>query len=577
MDFNIKKTDGPARTGELKINDKKVKTPNILFIDTDRFKKPDSAEITISKDKIKSLKHKIIISNNFFYPKDASKELHPSKIKTEGKKDSAVVYIIGNAFQLFQKTTEFINYIVTLREKIGNHKTIYTPVIGDPNSFALLTYLGVDLFDSTSAIIAARNNILLFPDGKYHKDELKELPCNCPICNKIKIEPSEMSYQQILDHNYHIMNNEIKNVRNMINNNSLRDLVEKRVTSSPNLMEILRKTDSNHYNFLEKKTPVTSNTKIYATSQESLKRPEIRRFQERVITRYKKPNSAKILLLLPCSARKPYSFSKSHKFFIEQLRRTHNPHVVHEMIITSPMGLVPRELELVYPASSYDIPVTGVWFEDEKKMIKDLLRRYLENNKYEKIIVHLHPEITSFVKEILKKPMITCVDKPTSDESLDKLFKTLDKATNQFKKVETQKRLIENMRAIMCYQFGEKTAKILLEDCQIKGKYPNYRIMSDKTQLGMLVEKRGFISLTLNGAKSIQTSRSYWVEISDDFTLKGSVFVPGVKNADNLIRIGDDVIILQKNKVIGVGVALMNGEDMKQNMFGEAVKIRHHV
>jgi archaeosine synthase len=576
MDFYIKKTDGPARIGEIQI-DKKVKTPNILFIDIDRFQTPDYAEITISKDKIRSLKPKIIVLNNFFYQKDLSKISDLSEIKTQGKKDSTFVYIIRNALQLFQQTTDFINFIITLRGKIGNEKIIYTPVIGDPNSFSLLTYLGIDLFDSTSAIIAARNNILLFPDGKYHKNELKELPCNCPICNKIKTEPSKMSFQQILNHNYQIIINEIKNVRNAINNNNLRDLVEKRVISNPSLLEILRKTDDNHYNFLEKKTPVTSNTKIYATSQDSLKRPEIKRFQERVLKRYKKPKSTKILLLLPCSARKPYSFSKSHKFFIEQIRKTHNPHVIHEMIITSPMGLVPRELELVYPASSYDIPITGIWFEDEKKMIKDLLKTYLENNKYDQIIVHLPREITVFIKELLKKPIITCVDKPTSDESLNKLFENLDKATDQFKKVETQRRLMENMYSLLCYQFGEKTAKTLSENCQIRGKYPNYRIMSNKTQLGMLVEKRGFISLTLDGAKRIQPGGSYWIEISDDFTLKGSVFAPGVKNADESTRIGDEAIILQKNKVVGVGVALMNGKDMKENMFGEAVKIRHHV
>ena len=58
----------------------------------------------------------------------------------------------------------------------------------------------------------------------------------------------------------------------------------------------------------------------------------------------------------------------------KQVISTNNPHVIHEVIITSPLGIVPRELEIVYPAASYDIPVTGIWEGYEKKMIKNLFQ-----------------------------------------------------------------------------------------------------------------------------------------------------------------------------------------------------------
>ena len=47
---------------------------------------------------------------------------------------------------------------------------ISVPGIGNPTNLSLLAYLGADFFDSTSAILAARNNILLFPDGKIVKE-----------------------------------------------------------------------------------------------------------------------------------------------------------------------------------------------------------------------------------------------------------------------------------------------------------------------------------------------------------------------------------------------------------------------
>jgi len=282
-----------------------------------------------------------------------------------------------------------------------------------------------------------------------------------------------------------------------------------------------------------------------------------------------------VLLLLPCSAKKPYSFSKSHKFFREKLLSTINPFVVHELIVTWPIGIVPRELELIYPASSYDIPVTGVWDEIEKKMLTQLLSEYLRLNEYEKIIVHLPTEITDFIMPVLESPIISCTDSPTSKKSLDNLCDVLNKNVKNYEKTNPQLRSKENIEAIASYQFGKKIAKELLKNSNIVGKYPYQKIMLDKTQLGMITKERGLISLTINGAEKINNFGEYWVEIYSDFILKGSVFAPGVKDADEQIRIGDEVIVTRNKKLCAVGVAQMNGEEMIQTRQGEAIKIRH--
>lgn len=593
MKLEVKKRDGPARIGELLTNNKRVITPNILFVDTNRFKAPNFANILITNDKRQKDKPILQISSQFVYPKDLPKELHLLNIKQDkkyyvipGKKDIiddalkdnfAFLFIVANAYQLFQQPKKFADFIVELREKIGYQKMIYLPSIGDPTNFALLAYMGVDFFDSISAILAAKKGILLFSNGKYSKKELYELPCNCPSCSKFKRKPSDMDFKDILNHNYFTMLNEIKYVRNAIYRGDLRGLVETRVKTDPNLTAIFRNLDTNNYDFLEKRAPITSKSKVLATTKESLFRPEIKRFQKRIIESYEKPDTAKILLLLPCSAKKPYSFSKSHKFFRDKLNSSGNPFVVHELIVTSPMGIVPRELELVHPVSSYDIPVTGVWDEDEKKMIRSLLTKYLKINKYDIIIAHLPKRLMEFVGDILENPENTCVDNPTSKESLDKLSTVLKKNVRDYDKVKSQDRLREDIQGLASYQFGKKNAEKLLKDCIVKGKYPYKKIMHDNTQLGMITEERGLISLTINGAERIAKSRKYWVEIYDDFTLKGSVFAPGVKNADNEIRVGDEVIVIKNNKLCAVGVAQMNGDEMKKTSHGEAVKVRHRI
>lgn len=584
MQFKIKKRDGPARIGEFIIDQKEIITPNILFINTNRFNSPVFADILITNKRNKAKKPTLKFSenlllqtieekNNKFYVVSANKNLINSNLK----KNSAKIFIVANASQLINQPKNFVEFIINLRKKIGYEKIIYLPSLGEPKNLALLTYLSLDFFDSTESIVAARNNILLFENGSFKTEELIENPCFCPACSKLDKKPSEMKFEDILNHNYYTIFQEIKHVRNAIYQENLRNLVENRTKTDPNLTAILRNLDRDHYKFLEKRTPITSKGKIIATSIESLYRPEIKRFQERIIDRYKKPETAKILLLLPCSAKKPYSFSKSHKFFREKLLSSKNPFIVHEVIITSPIGLVPRELELVYPASSYDIPVTGVWDEIEKRVITQLLSKYLSINKYEKIIVHLPIELTEFIKPILEKPIITCVDNPTSKKSLDNLYTILNKVVNSYKKIKSQNRSKENIEALASFQFGKKIAEKLIKGCEIKGKYPYQKIMSDKTQLGMLTKERGLISLTIDGAKKINNYRKYWVEIYSDFILKGSVFAPGIKTADNEIRIGDEVIVNRNKKLFAVGVAQMNGEEMGELKQGEAIKIRHRI
>ena len=612
MNFRVHNRDGPARIGQLTIDEKIVVTPNILFLHTSRCKAPEFSDILLTnenrKTKIPTIrigessfstaekreKKEVSMNDFLIYPKDVTKELHLS-VRTKNKNtdcvlipakkelipeivknNDAVFSIVANATQLFSQQSHFVDFITELREKIGYQKLIYLPCVGDPSSIALLTYMGVDFFDSFSAVMAARNETLLFPTGPIGKNQLPELPCNCPSCMKIK-DASMMKYEEILEHNYLAILCEIKQVRNAIAAGSLRELVETRVRTNPHLASMLRILDLNHYQFLEERTPIVRKQPLIATTKDSLIRPEIRRFQERVIQRYEKPPSARILLLLPCSAKKPYSFSKSHKLFRERILNLENPFVVHEMILTSPLGLVPRELELTYPASTYDTAVTGDWDEDEKKMIRTLLQLYLQKSAYDTIIMHIPGAMQQFVADLLKNPVSTCIDSPTSAESLDALSTALQKTTQMHKRVGPSQRAYENIKALACYQMSKPLAEHLLNDCTIRGKYPYQKIMQKNTQLGMVTEERGLISLTMEGGKRLASAEQYWVEIFDDFTLKGSVFAPGVKNADESIRIGDEVIIRKNTKLCGVGVALMNGKEMVESRHGEAVKIRHHI
>jgi archaeosine synthase len=595
--FEVMTRSGLARLGKWKIGkqSKEVKTPNIFFLHMDEITAPEKAEVLISEKEIPLEKPYIIssdslfahskndiaentISPTLFYPPSQvelnacaaklNKEKLASKIFVTGKEEmvahsayevDAEVYVLANSMQLAQNPRSFISSIVNLRETVGYHKLIYTPGLGNPTHIALLAYCGVDLWDSTSFLLNARLGNYLSSSGKITKDEVHENFCFCPSCVSEKRD-----YDSILGHNYYAAISELNLVRNAIRNGQLRELVESRVRSEPWMVSALRILDSRYYTISEKYFPINGGIMI-AASNDSLFRPEVVRFRERILKRYQKPPHPKILLLIPCSAKKPYSFSKTHKAFQRAISQCQNPSAVHEVIITSPLGIVPRELELFYPARQYDIPVTRTWGLDEMSIIGEGISGFLKANNYDEIIIHL-PSDYLFIGDYIDKFTNTCKDRPTSSSSLLELTEVLNNLSSKYKKISKQTRLREAVRAFARFQFG-KAGDALLENAQIKGRYPNLKILRDGVQMGMLVGERGMISLTLEGAKVIAAQNAYRVKI-DDFVPKGNIFAVGVLDADNDIRIGDDVVVQKNDELVGVGVAQMNPGEMKQSKRG---------
>ncbi|UCG67919.1 MAG: DUF5591 domain-containing protein [Thermoplasmata archaeon] len=571
----------------------------------DRIKAPDEAEILISNKKISSQKPYLISTESLFSGKEyditdytispsltyppsqddlnsfasaINKEQFSSKVFVVTGKDDAIVnsvesveaevYILANVMHLIRRPKSLVHTLVTLRKSTGYQRLIYTPGLGSPHNMALLAYCGVDLFDSVPLILNARLGNYLTTQGKIHKDEIQEDFCFCPSCIK-----KEKDYDSLLLHNYYASLSELKIIRNAIHNGRLRELVESRMRSEPWMVSVLRILDIQYYSLVESNLPVTGGQFI-AASNESLLRPEIVRFRKRLKDRYKKPPHKKVLLLLPCSAKKPYSFSRTHKIFRRVIAECGNRSVVHEVIITSPLGIVPRELELFYPAQHYDIPVTRMWSKDEIAMIGEGISEFLKINEYEDIVIHL-PGDYAFIKDFISDCTITSFDSPTSSSSLEKLQKVLGEFVKPYEKVDRQTEQRERMMNFARFQFGEAGCA-LVEGVVIKGRYPNLKIQKDKEQLGMLVGERGLISLTLEGGKILAEQNAYWVKIHD-FIPKGSIFAVGVEDSDKNIRIGDDVVVLREDELMGVGVAVMGPKEMVESNRGEAVKIRHLV
>ncbi|MEM2715820.1 MAG: archaeosine synthase subunit alpha [Candidatus Thermoplasmatota archaeon] len=563
-----------TRLGYFEIENKKIKIPNILWYSSDRIKAPEFAEIKLGEE--------IKIGGSFFYPEECKFCIPPSLSyayflssdfprylgrndffsfvsKNMGEKEDKI-YIMANSKEAYSNPRDFVEYLTEIREKIG-YKILYAPAIANPLNLAILAYCGIDLFDSVDLIFKSRKKIYFTSEGEFDLKEMNEYPCSCMDCRK-GIE----NFEDLLFHNYEIMKNELVKVRECIKNGNLREYVESKIHFSTHLASIIRIMDIEKYTYQEKRYPI--NGKNIIASPYSLYRPDILRFRERICNVYRKPRSANILLLLPCSSKKPYSKSKSHKKFKEIISSFKNKNIIHEVIITSPLAIVPRELEYTYPSAHYDVSTIGYWDKEEIDIIKKCFEKFIHNNKYDVVINHLPYPISSIFE---LDALNTCIDHPTSPVSLKKLSDTL-KICEDFEYVSKQKRDYENVLSMLYFQFLKPEK--FMENCFVKGNFPRYKIYYENKQIASFVPERGLFSLTLEGGKKM--GKNYWVEI-EDFYPKGSIFACGILDADEKIRVGDEVIVFHEKEVRAVGVAKMNSEEMIESSNGEAIKVRHHI
>jgi len=299
--------------------------------------------------------------------------------------------------------------------------------------------------------------------------------------------------------------------------------------------------------------------KILCSTEESLYRPEAVRWRERMALL---EPMGDVVVILPCSMRKPYSSSLSHRVFMKATKN------VQEVILTSPFGICPREMEKTYPIQSYDVSTTGNWSYEEMKIVGEVIKNYVSEKD---VIAHITSGYRKICEKYLDDCVYTCSDgKPTSPKSMGNLKKEVLKHS----KIPKKDKRLHKLRSIAKYQFNNQDADLLIPDySKTTGRF-NQRVIHNGKQIMTLLFDTGLYSLNIEGGKILQDIGKNWVSI--DFELKtNTLFAPGVIDADKCIVPKDEVVILRDGEVVGVGKAVLNGEEMKKANKGVAVRIRH--
>ena len=440
---------------------------------------------------------------------------------------------------------QYVTWLKALRDKTPPDTIWYAPAAALPSTVHILCYTGFTLFDYTGVDLKSAQGLFCTPEGEFPADTQATGLCGCEGCHT----------GDLVLHNRRALEHEVALVRYFTGQQKLRELVEARCRLNANSVAIMRHLDQD-YAWSEPFSPIARSGVMRANSGESMQRVEVRRFAERLLARYKPPK-ATVAVLLPCSAKKPYSLSQSHRRFQMAVAGR-----AHELIVTSPLGLVPRELECVYPAMHYDVPVTGYWDAEECAYISGILAQYLAKNRYDRVVAHLEGGALKVAEMAADQCGITleysCRDHPAGEEALTRLSQALS----------CERRVKDDrLHGMFSYQFG---CDVDIRGILSRGHFPEIFYSKNNQQLFSIDTGNGLLRPTFEGWDLIP--EGYRVTISD-FVPEGDVLVPGVVDADPAIREGDEVLVIG-SQAMATGRAAMTAAEMKGSKRGVAVRVR---
>ena len=530
---------------------------------------------------------------------------------SDGNGSGSRVVAVGNLSSELSNPRRLLVLLHGFRERYAWNDLLYAPGVADPFNVPYLSYLGFDLFDTVKA---ARDAVLSRYWGylgslsveKIGKNELAL--CGCSGCEGLSElmgsgDPSLMGDTEkmvtevqtelaryLYLHNSLRLAGAVWETRKAIENECLYKHAHGYAVKDPVAAAVLRLLYTDNSLELIGMSPRVSERTLVIAQREMLDHPDVTGYGGRLKETYVPPER-EILMLLPCSYKKPYSLSKTHKRIVTVVRASGLFSRIHRVVITSPLGAVPIELDSTYPASNYDIPVTGDWDEKERGRVEILLEMLLEKGNYEYVVSHLGDE-NFLVRDILEKRFtdVRFIEgRPTSEEALDELCDVLGTIKKQMddsgrvrgataKRQGTPFFRGSDVWGQLTFQFDEDIAERLTKNSRLTGRWPAYSIKDVSTgdQIARFVPRRGMFSLGSGAGSRLEGIVKNRVFI-EDFHPKGTIFCVGIVGADSNIRPMDEVLIYHGEELRGIGRSLVNGKAMTERARGAGVKVRHRL
>lgn len=472
----------------------------------------------------------------------------------------ADLYPIGAVVPLMESYhyKDLVDVVMNSVAHLPDNKPRHLMGAGHPMIFALAAAMGCDLFDSAAYILYAEDDRLLSTRGTYKLENLQEMPCSCEVCTKytpddLRAMDKKERRDLIAIHNLHVSFAELRLVRQAIYEGSLMELVEERCRVHPQLLNAYRQL-ANYMDDMEKYDPRSKKSAFFFTGPESLYRSEVKRHMNKLREMPKKRD----LVILPPS-RKPYSkfiSGKLGEFYIYGSERELDLEDTDFMVLDIPFGLVPLDIDEVYPLSQNESP--KIKDVDSIEFIEDFISEFVEY--YDQTLIH---------SKVIKDLEIGLYNKHSQSDEI------------RFKKDDLRK-----IKAIADYQFGVGAGEALfkgnikIEKSKKTGKIRH--IYDEGVIIANMRASDSFLVLSKEGAKRLHNSMPYpenRVVVNEDsvpFARDGkSVFAKFVVDCDENIRSNDEVLIVSEDdELLAYGKALLCAHEMGDFNTGQAVKTR---
>jgi len=297
------------------------------------------------------------------------------------------LYALGSPTTLMQSYWfgDLVDMIATANSHLPSGRPMHLFGAGHPLLFSFAVALGCDMFDSAAYALYARQGRYMTDQGTVRIDRLEYFPCSCPVCSSLSPRelrdlPARAREVKLAEHNIYSCTAEIGRIKQAIADGRLWEHLELRSRGHPALLSAFKRFKK-YERLLESRSPVSKSRGLFYFDSTGLCRPEIVRHTHRIASNYKPIlDGWKILLLVSQPRRRPFHRSPETKRMLEELSRRLGTlsDRVHVCFFVSPFGIVPIELDEVYPLSQHDSAIpcdkeTVGFVEDQ---VRDFILRF---------------------------------------------------------------------------------------------------------------------------------------------------------------------------------------------------------
>jgi 7-cyano-7-deazaguanine tRNA-ribosyltransferase len=353
------------------------------------------------------------------------------------------IHALGSPTEIMEsyRFEVLVDMIMTAKTNLPLERPLHLFGAGHPAMFSLAVALGCDLFDSAAYALYARENRYMTENGTWRLDELDYFPCTCPKCSNtkpkdIQAKPAKEREIFLAEHNLHVCHAELNRIKQAIRDGRLWEHVEMRAHAHPSLLTALKRVKA-YEDFIEKHSPVVKKSGLFYFNAVGLSRPEVVHYRNQLRENYSAPQTAKTLLLVPQTRNKPFHKAREYQKTRKLLQRL-EPDVqksIHVCVYAAPFGVVPLELDEVYPLSQHE-PALPLDVETVD-YVANQVANYIERSNYELIVfVHDPQNWNNTVKKAAKK---ACVNRNFKFESVNSTLKRQQTILTRLESVLTKK------------------------------------------------------------------------------------------------------------------------------------------